>query len=183
MSNDGTYLFSGSNNGDVRAWDLKTKSDSGNLAGYHARWLTSMAISPDGTRLVSACRGNTMRIWDLTRGSLTKDKAQALPRHYGRINCVSCSPDGRFIVSGSMNKGVRVWNAITGEPVGEVLTGHSNHVLQVDVSGDNSVIHSSSLNQVICWKIETREQCSENLLVACERKDLYIYIFLLHIPL
>ncbi|MGY2116594.1 nSTAND1 domain-containing NTPase [Nocardia gipuzkoensis] len=57
---------------------------------------------------------------------------------------VDFSPDGTRIVSGSRNGTSSVWDTVTGQPVGEPFTGHTNAVTSVDFSPDGTRIVSGS---------------------------------------
>jgi WD40 repeat protein len=41
---------------------------------------------------------------------------------------VAFSPEGRRIVSGSADSTVRLWDTVTGQPIGQPLTGHTGIV-------------------------------------------------------
>jgi WD40 repeat protein len=62
---------------------------------------------------------------------------------------VAFSPDGERIVSGSWDKTVRVWDAVTGQPVGAPLTGHTDWVTEVAFSPDGKCIVSGSADKTL----------------------------------
>ena len=62
---------------------------------------------------------------------------------------MSYSPDGTRIVSGSRDETLRQWDAVTGEPVGEPLVGHSETVTSVSYSPDGTRIVSGSWDKTL----------------------------------
>ncbi|KAG2065892.1 WD40 repeat-like protein [Suillus decipiens] len=80
------------------------------------------------------------------------------------VTSVSFSPDGAHIVSGSWDETVRLWDAVTGEPVGEPLQGHTNWVNSVSFSPDGTrIVTGSSDETVRLWNTATRQpsqQCA-----------------------
>ena len=67
--------------------------------------------------------------------------------------------DGRPVVaSGSTDSTVRVWDLGTGDPVGEPLTGHTDHVLAVAVGelDRRPIVVSGSLDSTVrVWDLAT----------------------------
>lgn len=62
-------LFSSSDDGDVRVWDLVTKSCTYSLRGGHLSAVPALALSPDGWHLVSGGRDKVVCVWDIRDGN------------------------------------------------------------------------------------------------------------------
>jgi eukaryotic-like serine/threonine-protein kinase len=96
-------VATGSTDGSVRVWDLKTlqqvwrRDDAGSTR--------SVAFSPDGHWLASAAE-ELVHVWDAASGF----GVARLTGATGRVNAVAFSPDSRSIVSGGDDQNMRVWN-------------------------------------------------------------------------
>ena len=75
ISPDGKMLASGSNDFEIKLWDLTTFELIKKLVG-HALKVTCIQFKPESNCLVSGSADNTIRVWDLTSGiELHKKKA------------------------------------------------------------------------------------------------------------
>jgi WD40 repeat protein len=69
------------------------------------------------------------------------------------------SPDGLRLASGGRDHAVWVWDALTGEPLGEPLTGHDGVVCDVAFSPDGQLLASSSYDHTVqIWDGHTSER-------------------------
>ncbi len=69
FSSDGNTLASGSSDGTIRLWDLRTGELKRTLTG-HDRIMASIAFSPDGKWLANGSRGGTIKLWDASNERL-----------------------------------------------------------------------------------------------------------------
>jgi WD40 repeat protein len=58
-------------------------------------------------------------------------------------------PDGLRLGSGSVDETVRLWDAVTGQPIGAPLTGHTSFVTSVAFSPDGHRIVSGSTDDTV----------------------------------
>jgi len=91
FSPDGRSALSGSWDGTLRLWDLKTGKCLRSMEG-HTSWVCSVAISPDGRFALSGSNDHTPRMWDLKTGQCLR----TLEGHTGYGYALVFSPDGRF---------------------------------------------------------------------------------------
>ncbi|MGH8906489.1 MAG: WD40 repeat domain-containing protein, partial [Egibacteraceae bacterium] len=74
------------------------------------------------------------------------------------------SPDGARIASASADRTVRVWDAVTGQQLGQPLTGHANWVYGVAFSLDGARIASTSDDRTVrIWEAATGQQLGQPL--------------------
>lgn len=115
----------------------------------HARWITSVGVTPDGRRAVSS-GGHALRLWDLEKGQWLG----VLDGHVNGVTSVSVTPDGHRAVSGSRDKTLRVWDLVLGE-CARVLDGHTSYVECVSLTADGRRAVSGGLDHTLrVWDLE-----------------------------
>ena len=150
---DGKTFATGSDDMNVRIWNLKTAKEIRILNG-HKKWVYSVAISPDGQTIVSGSQDNTIKVWKLSTG----EEIRTLIGHKSYVNDVAISPDGKTIVSASYDKTIKIWNLATGKEI-RTLTGHSSAILSVAISPDGQTIVSGSKDKTIkVWNLNTGQE-------------------------
>ena len=63
ISKDGSKLYRGSDDNNIKVWDVETGKLLGSMSG-HKNWIISLTLSPDGAFLISSAYDNTIRIWN-----------------------------------------------------------------------------------------------------------------------
>ena len=118
--------------------------------------------SPDGTHLVTVSASfadmtaevGTIRVWDTSQQELIK----AWTGHDGEnIWTVDWSNNGQFIVTGGADSLLRLWDAHSYEQ-SQSFSGHSDTILDVNISPDDSRLASASSDMTIrIWDTQTGE--------------------------
>lgn len=111
LSNDGTLVATGDQNGNVAIWDMHNGKELARFEG-HSGALASLDISPDKTRLVSAS-GNTVYLWDINKKVLLF----TFQKHAFNVNKVLFSSDGQYFISGGDDFQVMFSSVLSGELV------------------------------------------------------------------
>ena len=116
FSSDGKTLVSGSRDGTVRLWNLKTAKGitTGSLSSTikgHTASVLCIGLSPDGHTIASGSSDKTIRLWDMG----THNHIATLVGHTSDILSVAFSPDGLYLASGCNDGSVHLWDPITGE--------------------------------------------------------------------
>jgi len=112
LSPNGMTLASGSIDGTMRLWDVKTKKAIAKWTG-HTDWVHSVCWSADGKRVASGSEDGTMQMWNVE--SRETDLGPIKTGH-GIVHTVASSPDISKIATGGYNEdAIKIWDARTGE--------------------------------------------------------------------
>ncbi|KAJ8590400.1 WD40 repeat-like protein [Rhizopogon salebrosus TDB-379] len=98
-------LISGSADGTIRRWSIKTRESIGEPLTGHIGTVLSVAISPNGQMIASSGQDKTLRLWNASTG---KPIGRVLP-HPDWVRCVKFSPSGKSIATACDDKKVRLW--------------------------------------------------------------------------
>jgi len=130
----GDSLLSGSNDGSVRQWDVRTGAAKGTIPGQVGK-VAAIAYGGPTRRLAIAGQGLRVRQAD---GSFT-----VLYGHEGVALCVAFSSDGQLVASGGADRTLRLWRAADGEQL-HCMKGHTDKVCAVAFSPDGAAVISGS---------------------------------------
>jgi WD40 repeat protein len=109
-SPDGKWIASGSEGGEIRAWDASTGEKVVGLHGHQSR-VASVTCSHDAKRIAS-CSDETVRVWDAHTG----EEVLTLKGHKHPVLRVAYSPDGKRLAS-CCPETVRLWDVQTGKEI------------------------------------------------------------------
>ena len=123
FSSSGLVLASGSNDGYINIWDVRTGELLQTLEG-HKDNVHSVAFAPDSDMLASASWDSTVKIWDARRGDLLN----TLEGHLGAVHSVAFAPDGATLASGGMFNTIKIWGVRNGK-LKRVLKGRNDYFL------------------------------------------------------
>ena len=101
---DGRYLFSGSEDGTVKLWDLRSPNPSRSFDAKSA--VNCVALHPNQAEILSADQSGTVKVWDLASSQCVND---VTPEPAHSIQAVEVSEDGRTVVATNSHAEVFVW--------------------------------------------------------------------------
>lgn len=156
-----TQVLSGSEDGNVRVWDVESSELIYAPTIKHDGAVLSVALSQDATWIFSGSRDCTVRAW-----KVEDDVSNVIGRHDGPVMAVTTSADNTIVASGSEDGTVRLWS-LNGDSI-ELWNPpiYVLSVLSITFRPHSSCIASSSLDGSLCvWNITTGEIQSLPLLV------------------
>ena len=103
FSNNGKYVFTGSNDKYARVWDTETGEEFSNMRMLHNGSVSDICISPNDSFIVTTQYGlgpDSLFLWAIQGGKIVR------VRSLGEGQCPSFSPDGKFLFTqGIYNQG------------------------------------------------------------------------------
>jgi WD40 repeat protein len=158
---DGKLIATGDANGDVSLWQ---RSDGQRVAIYqgHTNWTRALAFSADGRMLASSSEDCTVRFWDIQTGN----QIAILGPHTHTLRGMKFSKDGQRLAICGDDGLIRIYNlpqllADASIPSVEshciqLLRGHTNWVLSIAYSPDESQMASASADGTVrIWDLAT----------------------------
>ncbi len=171
FSADGKYLVNGSEDQQIRLWNL---NNSGNQyqsfkeIQERTYWVWSVVFHPLNSQLIATGSDeNIVKIWNVE----TKKLIRRLEGHTNWVLSVAFSTDGKYLVSGSEDTTIKIWDFKTEECFVTLKgkEGHKDRVRSVCFHpNDSSILASASDDRkIILWKWE-KDTNKFNLLWSSE---------------
>ena len=154
FSPDGCHVVSGSEDGTVRIWNIKTGKEVVEPLKGHTASVLSVYFSR--SRIISGSEDNTIRVWDADI-PIVKKTEHPITSHISAFSCVDFSPDGTYILSGSDDNTLWVMDSKTGE---EVMKRHVLRVSSARFSpdGGSRIVSGSFDGCVTVWDAKTGKE-------------------------
>jgi WD40 repeat protein len=127
----------------VEVWDVEARTKVRELRG-HAKYVYSVAFSPDGRWLATGGWDRTIKLRDAATG----EERLTIFGHQGFVLALAFSPDSRCLASTSEDRSVRLWEVPTGRQIG-VLHGHADFVQAVAFAPDGRELASGGLDSTM----------------------------------
>lgn len=170
FSPNGQLLASGSEDGNVRVWDLTEFNEKApvveelDVLSGHNSGVKSVCFSPDGKWLASGSKDQTIYLWQVsqankslttkTENSININLYKKLRGHHFGISTVSFSSDIQLLASGSWDKTIRLWKLSKSESMAALLTEIGTPTLSVSSSSDGRWLATGDQNcKVILWDL------------------------------
>jgi eukaryotic-like serine/threonine-protein kinase len=144
----GDALYSGGEDGTVRAWNPKSQSQQ--FALIAASPVLHFAISADGTLLAAGCQDGRVRVWNLeTRAPLGEF------HHEQQISALSFSGTSNTLLTGSLDQTVRIWDLTTGAAAAPPFVC-AGKVTWLELARDRRHLMSAGLDGILReWTLDT----------------------------
>src|SRR5581483_1821318 len=160
FSADGRWMATGSQDYQVRVWDMVSGRKLYTLAGG-AGTVNTVAFSDDGRLLAAGSVGGAVRLWKTMTGRELRTW-NAHPAGPGSptasANAVVFSPDASRLISAGNDQTVRVWDLDTGAGV-LTLHGHLGEVQTIALHPDGRLLVSGGADKTIrVWDLATGNQ-------------------------
>jgi WD40 repeat protein len=160
FSPDGELLAVGTNDGDIKLWNVLEGIPVLVCSG-HTTWMRTVTFSPDGRLLASSCYDQTIRLWDVSSGKCLKvlnvlGVALLLGEESSTLETLAFRCDGVTLAIG-INDQVWLWDIRTANRI-RTLRGHTALVRPVAFSPDGCLLASGSEDHTIrLWEVSTGE--------------------------
>ncbi len=149
---DGGHIVSGSSDGTLRIWDVRTGASRRTIAGVRLG-AYAVAVSPDGTRIAAGCKDGVVREFRSRDGLIIRQ----LEGHRGYIRAAAYTPDGTLLLSSADDGSIRAWSDSCANPVA-IYEGHRGGVLSLSVSLDGRRLLTGGRDGTVrLWNLETNE--------------------------
>jgi cytochrome c len=154
LSPDGSILYTGSYDGTIRAWPLKSGSAAGgpSVVYSHGWGINVVAATPDGSALVFGALNGAGGIIDFAGNEVTSLEFGEHP-----ILSLALSPDGRRFAAGSADGNIWVVNLKTAAIIEEYDNIHGP-VWGLAFTPDGKTLYHAGLDDFVThWQIDPRK--------------------------
>lgn len=154
FSASGSFLFSGSEDGYLRMWSLKTKSLSHTFVG-HTGDIAAIDASVKSERpfVASGSSDGTVRVWDLDSGKcVTTISVRQLADEQTGVSAIAFNAECTWIAVGCSLPELRIYQRCNGALL-HAIAAHTQAIYSLSLSPDNLTIASASLDSTLSlWR-------------------------------
>jgi WD40 repeat protein len=151
-----TQVFSASNDGTVRRWDVAPLPHQHLLDVPGEAW--AAAVAPDGNRVAVGFADGSLRLYTLPEGRLFGEAHDA---HANATNRLVFSAEGAWLASASHDDTAKLWS-ISGDgelTLEQTFTGHNDSVYGIALSPDGKTLATASFDgKVGLFGVDTKDE-------------------------
>lgn len=153
---DGKWMYTGSEDGTIRIWDLRAP---GCQREYESRAaVNTVALHPHQGELISGDQHGNIRVWDLTANACS---CELVPELNVGVRSLSVAGDGSLMVAANSSGTCYVWRALRHgshathfEPLHK-LKAHSSYVLKCTISPDVRQLATAAADKTVkLWNLD-----------------------------
>ncbi|KAG6412677.1 hypothetical protein SASPL_125361 [Salvia splendens] len=124
---DGNWMYSGSEDGTVKIWDLRAP---GCQREYESRAaVNTVVLHPNQTELISGDQNGNIRVWDLTANSCS---CELVPEVDTAVRSLTVMWDGSLVVAANNRGTCYVWRLMQGTQVATASSDGTVKIWNVD---------------------------------------------------
>ena len=155
LSPDGKILATGSQDGNVRLWDVSTQQEIGAPMSSGLEPVETVAFSRDGTTLAAASSGGTIQLWNVTT---RQEAGTTMAAGTGAAGALAFSPDGKLLAAGGQDGDIRLWDTATQSQQGVTMTA-GTAVAAVSFSADGTTLAAAGSGGATgLWSVTAQKQ-------------------------
>ncbi|KAG2049469.1 WD40 repeat-like protein [Suillus hirtellus] len=179
-----TEVVTGSQDGRIRLWTVKTGKRTKRSRQAHSLTVLSVCWSPDGLNIASGSEDGTTFIWDTNQDDMV---GHPIRTNHTHVYAVCYSPDGKKLVTSGYNNTITFWDVSTREALrfveachlsqqvhciawtscGRIFLGCSDGIVQTTENAEGEVVRLGKRTGPICAIILSQD----GLLLAAASLD------------
>ncbi|KPA13089.1 hypothetical protein MHK_006690 [Candidatus Magnetomorum sp. HK-1] len=151
FSTCGQLLASGTEDGSIRIWNLKTH-ECISILDHHKKAVNCLRFSPDGHFLASASWDYTIKLWDLK----TFEEIVTLKGHTDSVEAIDFTMDSYILGTGSNDQTVRLWDLKKYKTI-HTFDNFSDTIRSLYFSPDGLQIAAGSWDIIHLWDVSSKK--------------------------